>query len=290
METFRQYATNKIYSVCLSPKNSASSAALTSRCVRDRSSGDRALLDYRYYTGAKVAPLLTLVIGGNHEASNYMWELCVVSLSLLVFLGLLPGRFHGGWLAPKIFFVGNAGCFQVNGIRIAGMSGIFNRHHYRQGKGSSSPLGHTVEPTPGFYEKMPYSRDTMRSIYHIREYNFRRLALVRPVSLFEPHQLLSACGIALEAAHIPLTRLAGVYRTPWQSRGPATTETLLQGRRQKWRTRIPPSIRTSEDVETGLVVQCSSSCQIRSEVSPPSSQSPTESSRGEPRRDRNWRR
>ncbi|KAG8713855.1 Lariat debranching enzyme A [Ceratobasidium sp. 394] len=30
---------------------------------------------YKYYTGEVKAPVLTLVIGGNHEASNYMWEL-----------------------------------------------------------------------------------------------------------------------------------------------------------------------------------------------------------------------
>lgn len=30
---------------------------------------------WRYYTGEKKAPILTLVIGGNHEASNYFWEL-----------------------------------------------------------------------------------------------------------------------------------------------------------------------------------------------------------------------
>lgn len=30
---------------------------------------------HRYYSGQKVAPLLTIVIGGNHEASNYNWEL-----------------------------------------------------------------------------------------------------------------------------------------------------------------------------------------------------------------------
>ena len=30
----------------------------------------------RYYTGERVAPVLTIVIGGNHEASNYLWELC----------------------------------------------------------------------------------------------------------------------------------------------------------------------------------------------------------------------
>lgn len=51
---------------------------------------------------------------------------------------LILRRFHGGWLAPNIFFLGNAGCVQVNGIRIAGMSGIFNRHHYPQGTTPSS--------------------------------------------------------------------------------------------------------------------------------------------------------
>lgn len=36
---------------------------------------------HRYYSGEKVAPILTLVIGGNHEASNYFWELYVVPLN-----------------------------------------------------------------------------------------------------------------------------------------------------------------------------------------------------------------
>ena len=35
----------------------------------------------RYYTGVKVAPLLTIIIGGNHEASNYLWELQVVCVA-----------------------------------------------------------------------------------------------------------------------------------------------------------------------------------------------------------------
>ena len=128
--------------------------------------------------------MLTLVIGGNHEASNYMWELCVICLSLVTFLGLSLGRFHGGWLAPNIFFVGNAGCVQVNGIRIAGMSGIFNRHHYRDGKTCHLNSSVWLNPPPGFHEKMPYSHSSMRSTYHIREYNFRRLALVRLVHFF----------------------------------------------------------------------------------------------------------
>lgn len=32
---------------------------------------------HQYYSGAKKAPKLTIVIGGNHEASGYMWELWV---------------------------------------------------------------------------------------------------------------------------------------------------------------------------------------------------------------------
>ena len=46
---------------------------------------------YKYYSGEKVAPVLTIVIGGNHEASNHMWEL-----------------YYGGWLAPNIYFLGRA--------------------------------------------------------------------------------------------------------------------------------------------------------------------------------------
>jgi lariat debranching enzyme len=39
---------------------------------------------------------------------------------------------HGGWprLAPNIYFLGHAGCVQVNGIRMAGASGFFKQHDY----------------------------------------------------------------------------------------------------------------------------------------------------------------
>jgi lariat debranching enzyme len=30
---------------------------------------------HKYYSGAKVVPYPTVFIGGNHEASNYLWEL-----------------------------------------------------------------------------------------------------------------------------------------------------------------------------------------------------------------------
>ncbi|KAF9493420.1 DBR1-domain-containing protein [Pleurotus eryngii] len=109
---------------------------------------------HKYYTGERIAPVLTIVIGGNHEASNYFWEL-----------------YHGGWIAPNMYFMGHAGCVQVSGIRIAGASGIFKSHDFRK----------------GHYERLPYDHGTMRSIYHIREYNVRRLSLLSSPDIFLSH-------------------------------------------------------------------------------------------------------
>ncbi|KAG1792186.1 uncharacterized protein HD556DRAFT_1381369, partial [Suillus plorans] len=109
---------------------------------------------HKYYTGEKTAPVLTIVIGRNHEASYYMSEL-----------------YHGGWLAPNIYFLGHAGCIQVNGIRIAGASGIFKSNDF----------------SLGFYERLPYDHGTMRSIYHIREFNVRRLSLLSSLDIFLSH-------------------------------------------------------------------------------------------------------
>jgi len=108
----------------------------------------------KYYTGEKKAPILTIIIGGNHEASNYFWEL-----------------YHGGWIAPNMFFLGHAGCVQVNGVRIAGASGIFKSQDFR----------------PGHWERLPYNAGAMRSIYHIREYNIMRLSLLSRPTIFLSH-------------------------------------------------------------------------------------------------------
>ncbi|KPV75708.1 uncharacterized protein RHOBADRAFT_52742 [Rhodotorula graminis WP1] len=98
---------------------------------------------HQYYSGQKRAPKLTIVIGGNHEASGYLWE-C----------------YHGGWLAPDIYFLGFAGSVLVDGwLRIAGASGIW--------KGGDWKKGH--------FETVPFDDRTIRSVYHIREYDVARL-------------------------------------------------------------------------------------------------------------------
>ncbi|KAL8625305.1 hypothetical protein ACOMHN_030063 [Nucella lapillus] len=65
---------------------------------------------HKYYSGEKVAPVLTVFIGGNHEASNYMQELT-----------------YGGWVAKNIYYrpMGYANVIEVGGLRIGGLSGIY---------------------------------------------------------------------------------------------------------------------------------------------------------------------
>jgi len=64
---------------------------------------------YKYYNGEVEAPVPTVFIGGNHEAVNYLREL-----------------YYGGWVAPKIYYLGYSGVVNFGGLRIAGLSGIFN--------------------------------------------------------------------------------------------------------------------------------------------------------------------
>lgn len=100
---------------------------------------------HHYYNGQREAPILTLLIGGNHEASNYLWEL-----------------YYGGWVAPNMYFLGEAGCIEVGGLTIAGISGIYKSHDF----------------TLGRFESMPYNGSTVRSVYHTRSYDTFRLHLL----------------------------------------------------------------------------------------------------------------
>lgn len=117
----------------------------------------------RYYTGEKTAPVLTIVIGGNHEASNYMSELYVPALRAVCILQVISYRYHGGWLAPNIYFLGHAGCIQLNGIRIAGASGIFKSGDF--GLGDSLM---TFSNTPALNTHRPLRKIALRSWFHAK--------------------------------------------------------------------------------------------------------------------------
>ncbi|XP_037068529.1 lariat debranching enzyme-like [Pollicipes pollicipes] len=108
-----------------------------------------------YYCGQLTAPVLTLVVGGNHEASNYMQSLA-----------------YGGWLAPNIYFVGYASVLRFGSLRIGALSGIYNGHDYLK----------------GHHERPPYDRSTMRSAYHVRNVDTFRLKQLTPdMDIFISH-------------------------------------------------------------------------------------------------------
>ncbi|KAK0217972.1 lariat debranching enzyme, C-terminal domain-containing protein [Armillaria fumosa] len=108
----------------------------------------------KYYSGQKRAPILTVFIGGNHEASNYLAEL-----------------HYGGWVAPNQYYLGRSGCIQVNGVRIAGASGIYTEAQYEN----------------GYFEKLPYSQHALKSIYRIRQYDIYKLSLLTKPHIFLSH-------------------------------------------------------------------------------------------------------
>ncbi|KAI0980995.1 hypothetical protein GJ496_003772 [Pomphorhynchus laevis] len=107
---------------------------------------------WKYYSGRSKAPVLTLLVGGNHECSNYMSE--------------LP---YGGWLAPNIYYLGYANVLNFRGLRIAGLSGIYHSSDYMR----------------GHHEHPPFDRNSMRSVYHVRNLEIFRLMQLRDSRPFD---------------------------------------------------------------------------------------------------------
>ena len=75
---------------------------------------------------------------------------------------LLIDRYYGGWVAENIYYLGKCGVISVNGFRIAGVSGIYKPASYWK----------------GLYESLPLNEDEIRTIYHTREYEIMKMALI----------------------------------------------------------------------------------------------------------------
>lgn len=105
--------------------------------------------------------MLTIFVGGNHEASNYLQE--------------LP---YGGWVAPNIYYLGYAGVVNVNGVRIGGISGIYKSFDFYK----------------GHYEFPPYDENTIRSVYHTRQLDvYRMKQLSGSIDIFLSHDWPQGC-------------------------------------------------------------------------------------------------
>lgn len=103
---------------------------------------------HKYYSGKKVAPILTIYIGGNHEACNHHKEL-----------------YYGGWAAPNIYFMGYSNVIRYKGLKIGGISGIYKPGYYDR----------------GYYEKIPCDQsireyeDSLEAAYHYRHIEISKL-------------------------------------------------------------------------------------------------------------------
>lgn len=94
----------------------------------------------------KVAPFLTIFVGGNHENSDWLAE-----------------ESYGGFLAPNIYYLGHSGVVTVDGcVCLAGLSGIFKGGDY-------------LRP----YPPRPYNskESEKRSAYHVRKIEVEKLRL-----------------------------------------------------------------------------------------------------------------
>lgn len=101
---------------------------------------------HEYYSGQRLAPFLTIFCGGNHEASNHLFEL-----------------YYGGWIAHNIYYLGAANVIRYGPLRISGMSGIWKGYDYRK----------------THYERIPYRPEDLHSVFHVRELDIRKMLQIR---------------------------------------------------------------------------------------------------------------
>ncbi|GMM32534.1 RNA lariat debranching enzyme [Martiniozyma asiatica (nom. inval.)] len=128
---------------------------------------------HRYYSGESVAPILTLFIGGNHEASNYLEEV----------------KF-GGFVASNIYYLGRSGVVWYKGLRICGLSGIYNSNDWAKlppdnfqflNSSDSSSMNVNNNLKPFDDSGNLFINDwAVRKSYHTRKDDFIKLNLVSP--------------------------------------------------------------------------------------------------------------
>lgn len=165
---------------------------------------------HEYYSGVKKIPKLTIFVGGNHEASNYLMT--------------LP---YGGWVCDNFYYLGYAGVIRYKGLRIAGVSGIYNRNNCNKGR----------------YERMPLDNESIKSVYHTRRLDVFRLSILSmnaqekdPIDIMISHDWPAK---VYEHGNVEqLLRYKPAFRQDVQSReglgNPLTQQLIKQLKPKRW--------------------------------------------------------
>lgn len=115
---------------------------------------------HEYFEGRRQAPILTIVIGGNHEASSYMSSLK-----------------DGGWLAPNIYYLGDMGVIAVAGLKICGISGIYFKPDANKPRIEHQQFANQLVDPESIY-----------SVYHTRSKEVKELS--KFLSTYEPIDIM----------------------------------------------------------------------------------------------------
>lgn len=110
---------------------------------------------YKLYTGERKSKIPILIVGGNHEACD--------------FLHLLP---FGGWLAPNVFYAGRANSLKCGDITMSFLSGLYKPQEYFR----------KVD------EKFPLRDYDMKTAYHIRAFSDFQLLGLENTQLIITHE------------------------------------------------------------------------------------------------------
>ena len=113
---------------------------------------------YKYYNGERTAPILTIYIGGNHEAVNYHREV-----------------HYGGWVAPNMYYLGCSNVLRYKGLRIGALSGIWKAEDYDR----------------GYYETVPFQMQNGRfDPRMVSSFHYRRLELLKLLAYPSPLDIM----------------------------------------------------------------------------------------------------
>ena len=78
---------------------------------------------YKIYNGERKVPCPTIIIGGNHEAADLLFQ--------------MP---FGGYIAPNVYYIGRSAQILVGDIRITGESGVYLASDYFRSVDEKFPL------------------------------------------------------------------------------------------------------------------------------------------------------